>query len=294
MRLKITIISIMLIPVLVITKSLACAVPTDTLHLYYGIGVYKLSKIKMEQISLVSDSASNGSAIEINGFADYLGTRGFNQGLSVKRAEEVKKYLGSLGRNLSINAKGKGQVPPGAFHTKAGEPANRRVDLIFNKRIVKKPGDIPTLSASPNDHPDPLKEKFRAKVDSLSLIEIGKSIDFGELTFEPGSHRLTPEALPLLKEITNFLANNKSIAFEIRGHICCNYQQPDGFDIDSKTNNLSLNRAKEVYEYFLANGISFQRMAFKGVGSMQPKIYPELSAKDQKTNRRVEIIILSK
>ena len=247
----------------------------------------------MKQLAQVADSAENGRVIQIIGFADYLGTEGFNKGLSNKRAEEVRKYVQSLNGTFKIYSLGKGQILSEQLHTKTGDPANRRVDIVFKKRNlaavsqgISKSLTVPVYYVN--------EVRFRAKIDSLSITKVGKSIDFDELIFDPGSHHLAPEAIPLLKELTKYLAKHKNINFEIRGHICCDYQHSDGLDFDTKTLDLSVNRAKEIYEYFLANGISSKRMVYKGVGSAQPKIYPERSDKDEWANRRVEIIIINR
>lgn len=274
---------ILLIGILTI-KSLANASTADTLRLYYSIGVYKLSEVNRKQLALISDSAESGSKIHVIGLADYLGTKPFNQTLSDKRADEVKKYLSSLNSIYHIIAKGEGQILSSQSHTRVGDSANRRVDVIF---IKKERGASKSTTSAKNP-------RFQAKLDSLSSAKIGNSIDFDELIFNPGSHHLLLKSIPLLEQLTKYLTFHKNIVFEIRGHICCDYEHADGPDLETSTQNLSVNRAKEIYDYLLANGISSERMTYKGVGSSKPKIYPEVSEEDRTANRRVEIIIINK
>ena len=87
---------------------------------------------------------------------------------------------------------------------------------------------------------------------------------------------------------------NENIFFEIRGHICCDYNNPDGYDIDTREYGLSLSRAKYIYYYLLGNGIAKKRMRYTGVGSSKPKIYPEVTDRDRELNRRVEILVIAK
>jgi outer membrane protein OmpA-like peptidoglycan-associated protein len=272
---------ILLLAIVLIAKMPAYATQTDTLRLYYGIDSSKISNQQMKLLDGIANSAEKGSIVVCKGFTDNLGTKSFNQSLSNQRAFEAAKYLRSLGGNYKVTAQGEGQLFSKLSNPKTGDPLNRRVEIIYNK--PKSAQQIDTT-----------KGKFGVKLDSLLLIGDGKSLNFNELIFYPGSHHITRQSIPLLNELTKFLAMHKDIYFEIVGHICCEAKNSDGVDYDTKTDSLSVNRAKEVYEYFLSNGISAERMSYRGVGASQPKVYPERNHKDQDANRRVEIVVLKK
>jgi len=77
-----------------------------------------------------------------------------------------------------------------------------------------------------------------------------------------------------------------TLKISIEGHICC-----DSNDVTQ----LSLARAKLVYDYLVKNGIDAKRLSYKGFGATRPiHPLPELNENEQKENRRVEIRILSK
>lgn len=265
--------------------------PVDTMRLFYGINHWRLANTARLKIKKLVDSAGQTQPVTIKGFADYLGGKTYNRLLSRKRANAVKGYLRLRGPNLLITASGEGQISAGGKRDKNGEPMNRRVDIIFSKITVPKD----TMAIKPvNDSLAVLLARFSRKIDSLSLQTIGKGISLDELTFVSNRHRLEPEAQPFLEILAQYLKGNKGLIFEIRGHVCCIDPRGDGYDSDDDTYNLSVNRAKEIYKYFLKSGIEGRRMTYKGVGATQPKVYPERSIRDRQLNRRVEIIILNK
>lgn len=259
--------------------------PIDTLHLYFGINQYKLTDQHKSQLKITIDSFRREQKIVINGFCDYLGSKAYNQPLSERRANEVRNFIRASNQHVSIDATGKGQIPEPGAKSASGEPRDRRVDVIYTKP------DIPETSLT---RADSLSAKFSKKIDSLPGLKVGKSLPLEELTFEPGRHILRHEAQPLLKLLLKVINDNKNLVFEIRGHVCCEDYGNDGIDIDQGTRNLSVNRAREIYYYFLENGIDKSRMRYTGVGSSQPKVYPEATALDQQLNRRVEIVVLKK
>jgi len=259
----------------------------DTLHLYFGIDQYQLTSQHKSEIKSLVDSLHDAQTITINGFCDYLGSKAYNQPLSEKRADEVKIFMLASASQLSIITSGKGQIPASGDKTNSGDPRNRRVDIIFSKPAVVKQEKAPTKI-------EIASARFEKKIDSLANLEVGKSLPLEELTFEPGRHILRYEARPLLKKLLKVITDNKTLVFEIRGHVCCEENSQDGIDIDQGTRNLSVNRAREIYYYFLENGIDKSRMTYSGVGASQPKVYPEVTAGDQQLNRRVEIVVLKK
>jgi outer membrane protein OmpA-like peptidoglycan-associated protein len=245
----------------------------DSIKLFYSINEYRLSKTNKSKIDSVVSLLDVKKRLIVLGFADYLGTNKVNYLLSCQRAKNVRQYLLNSNADLSISAEGKGQIE--TFKKKNdGEPLNRRVDIIY--------------------YIDADQSSFENRIDSLSNLPVGAGIALDELTFEPGSHHLTPESFAYLKKLTQYLKINKNLSFEIQGHICCDYQHADGLDFDTGAYNLSINRAKEIYEYLLKNGIGSNRMKYTGVGNSQPKVYPELTPKDEWLNRRVNILITEK
>jgi len=74
------------------------------------------------------------SAIRIIGHTDSVGTETYNQGLSERRAESVKRFLESRGISASLlSASGEGELNPVADNASAqGRAMNRRVDIAVS------------------------------------------------------------------------------------------------------------------------------------------------------------------
>lgn len=75
-----------------------------------------------------------GFKIKIEGHTDYIGTEKYNQGLSERRAEAVKKYLvkggGIDGKRLTTVGYGESK-PVASNKTKEGRAKNRRVEILI-------------------------------------------------------------------------------------------------------------------------------------------------------------------
>jgi outer membrane protein OmpA-like peptidoglycan-associated protein len=56
---------------------------------------------------------------------------------------------------------------------------------------------------------------------------------------------------------------------------------------------LSWNRAQFVRDYLVQNGISPERISYRGYAMTRPLVYPEQTIQDQIQNRRVEILIIA-
>ena len=98
----------------------------------------------------------------------------------------------------------------------------------------------------------------------------------------------------MVDTLLRYLKKHNNLVFEIRGHICCVLDDGDSYDPDARSFVLSANRAKYIYDYFVVNGINPTRMTYKGLGSSEPKVWPEFSEYDRALNRRVEIVIVNK
>jgi len=269
----------------------------DTVKLFYNINDYQLSVQNKAKLSTVTDSLKGAANISVSGYADYLGSNKSNLTLSLNRANTVKEYLLSANKTLLIIADGKGAIAASSTPTAAGEPQNRRVDIIFTRpKQVRVVVVKPQPSAPPviKPTPAPANISFADKVKSLDKLQNGSSLTFEELTFQPGRHFLNPGSKRYLDTLASFFTKHPDIKFEIQGHICCDYGEQDGLDNDTKRYELSTNRAKLIYDYFASRGIDTARMRYIGLGSSKPKVYPEVTEYDRYLNRRVELLIINK
>ena len=134
---------------------------------------------------------------------------------------------------------------------------------------------------------------FKVKIKDFEIVkvEIGKRLKIRDLNFHGGVAVLLPEAKPNLKIILLFMRLNPNYKIELAGHIHgIGYIAP----VKSPDYQLSVERAEVVYKYLLENGISKERMIFRGYANWE-MLFPDAFTEEQKTaNRRVEIRILEK
>jgi flagellar motor protein MotB len=81
------------------------------------------------------------------------------------------------------------------------------------------------------------------------------------------------------------LLTRSDIYFTIQGHVCCTQNSRDANDRKTKKRNLSVARAKFVYDYLVKKGVNPKRMKYVGMRRKFPL------GGDPKYDRRVEILI---
>ena len=201
----------------------------------------------------------------ISGYADFLGDSAYNVALSKQRAMGIWNRIKShQSETPFFNFYGEKFSQPQENKHSKGEPRFRKVIIEYSSDSTNSP--ITVVEG----------------IIELPLVE-----------FVPGSHQVLENALISLNLAVSYLKKHPKIKIQIEGHVCCpdNFH-PDGYDMDSGSWNLSLNRAKTVFEYFKAKGIDPNRMKTVGWGAQKPKIHPELTEDDRQRNRRVELRIV--
>ena len=233
-------------------------------------------------------SVPENSSARVVGYADHVGDTAYNISLSEDRAQAVVDFLmkRSEGRLNIISVEGKGELPP--TNNESGDALARRVDVYF-EYTREKPLEKSTPPTPPKPRPvvgQPVEESF--EIDTVAKA----NIVLKGLSFIGGRHFPTRESMPELYRLVETMNKYPSLEIEIQGHICCDYTRPDGMDNDTGEPFLSKNRAKYVYDFLELNGVDPKRMTYVGLGSTQPKVFPEKTEEDQQTNRRVEIKIV--
>jgi outer membrane protein OmpA-like peptidoglycan-associated protein/tetratricopeptide (TPR) repeat protein len=120
----------------------------------------------------------------------------------------------------------------------------------------------------------------------LQPIEIGNKVILKNIFFDTNRFDIKDESKPELQKLIDFLSLNTTVRIEISGHT-------DNVGNDQLNQTLSENRAKAVYQYLIANGISASRLVYKGYGKTQP-IASNNSEEDRSRNRRTEFKIIAK
>ena len=155
--------------------------------------------------------------------------------------------------------------------------------LMIEPKAVKPAAKKIVKQKKPAKKPKPLKiENFKPNA----------TIELPNLLFQGGRHYLINESNASLDTLVRILKSKPLLRIEIQGHVCCTTYQDDGYDWDTKTHNLSVNRAKAIMAFLVKKGISSTRLRTKGFGGSQ-KLFPSEENKYQRQrNRRVEVMIL--
>ncbi|MEZ4984851.1 MAG: OmpA family protein [Saprospiraceae bacterium] len=124
----------------------------------------------------------------------------------------------------------------------------------------------------------------------LLRVTQGAQIDLPNLFFYGNRDVLLPRSLPELPKIKRFMDINPKVKVEIAGHM----NQPNKPPVKENTSEwqLSVARAKAIYQYLIDAGVAPERVTYKGYGNHQMRFPYATSEKDQEANRRVEIRIL--
>lgn len=215
--------------------------------------------------------------ISIYGFCDDRGTSSYNQVLSQNRANSIKTVFSNneIDQDLITNVDGKGEillkiVKEDDINKIRG--LNRKVEIIVIPKIEEVIAEI--------------EEVVEAKKTIYSNeLKKGDKVSLDKLLFKTGYSYLTPNSVKVIKRIADTLVKRKELYFTIQGHVCCTQNSRDAVDRQTKQRNLSVARAKYVYEYLIKKGVSKKRMKYVGMRRKFPL------GGDPKYDRRVEILI---
>ena len=235
---------------------------------YFDTDVYKLTETETTRLQkfLSSNSKEEVLKIEIYGFCDDRGSNNYNLTLSQKRANAIKEIFGQASffpeKISSVDGRGElllnivDETDPSIIRA-----LNRRVDIVIsypekNEEII---GEV---------------EKQKNKI----ILE--------NVLFITGYSYLTRRSKKTLDDVAEAL-KKETFSFVIQGHVCCTEGPLDAVDRKTNKRNLSIARAKYVYDYLLKKGIKKSRMSYEGMAHKFP-----LGGSEDK-DRRVEILILS-
>lgn len=120
----------------------------------------------------------------------------------------------------------------------------------------------------------------------LDRVEVGAKMILKNIYFETGKSELKPESYGTLNSVVKLMQNNPTLVLEISGHT-------DNIGSKKYNENLSRSRAKSCVEYLIGQGITEDRLQYKGFG-FQFSIFPNNNEEGRAKNRRVEFKIISK
>ena len=216
--------------------------------------------------------------IQIYGFCDDRGSENYNKTLSEKRAETIKNVFSTneINSNLITNVDGKGEILLKIVDSKEVDKIrglNRKVEITVIENTEKEQSTI--------------KERKEEKFNGLLAENLKKGDKFllENILFKTGYTYLLPESKPVLNQLAQTLKKRTDFKFSIQGHVCCTENSRDAVDRRTKQRNLSLARAKYIYDYLVKKGIDKNRMNYVGMRRKFPL------GGDPKFDRRVEIVI---
>ncbi len=175
---------------------------------------------------------------------------------------------------------------------------NQVSDTLFVSRKLYIASDTAQLvfSLVPKEIPEKTKKSAlnQAFMDSIQNSNPGQAIVIRCLNFEFGYHVMPKTDQPALQAVLSALKAMPHLKLDIRGHVCCSVIGNELYDVQTSQYDLSLNRAKEVYDYLVTNGADASRLSYAGYKMKNPLVYPEKGKNDQYKNRRIEFVILDK
>ena len=219
----------------------------------------------------------NIEKIAIYGFCDDRGSNDYNLVLSQQRADEIRAVFSNneFDKSLITNVDGKGEVLINIVHEEDLNKIrglNRKVEIIVYPVFPPKPVVEEKKSKTPED------------ILNGDLKE-GDKIILENLLFRTGYSYLVPKSKKVLDNIAKILAERKDVYFTIEGHVCCTQGNRDAIDRKTKKRNLSVARAKYIYDYLAKNGVGRTRMRYVGHRRKFPL------GGDPEFDRRVEIVV---
>ena len=235
---------------------------------YFDTDVFSLTKTEKTRLQKLLSSLTKDEVlkIEIFGFCDDRGSNNYNLTLSQNRADAIKEIFSQASffpdKITTVDGRGElllnivDETDPSVIRA-----LNRRVDIVINYPEKKK-----------ND------EEVIKKEENKILLE--------DVLFITGYSYLTRGSKRTLEKVAETLKREK-FSFVIQGHVCCTEGEFDAIDRKTNKRNLSIARAKYVYDFLLEKGIDKSRMSYEGMAHKFP-----LGGSEDK-DRRVEILILS-
>lgn len=184
------------------------------------------------------------------------------------------------------------------------ELKNVNTNQITPVNVDSLTGDYATTIDFQNDYILTVKKndyswesKYISSVDSIQEqsfkfdlaikpIEVGQSYTLNDVYFAYNSKDLTINSIKVIDTFNDFLKENAKVCVEIQGHT-------DDVGTIDYNYNLSVNRAKTVYDYLISKGVNQSRLTYKGFGATKP-IESNQTEEGKAKNRRTVFVITKK
>ena len=252
---------------------------------YFETDKYIVPETEKNRILLFIQNLDVGKIkrISIYGFCDDRGSDNYNLILSQNRANAIKKVFstGGISENLISNVDGKGEVL-----LKIVDSEDLNIIRGLNRKVeVNVEYNIPKKETSKLDEGKEIIDNRKKPITLESNLLVGDKIVLDKILFRTGYSYILKESIPVLEKIARILREKNKVYFTIQGHVCCTANGRDAIDRGTGRRNLSLARARYIYEYLMKNGVARKRMKYVGLKHKYPL------GGDPKFDRRVEIEI---
>jgi len=252
---------------------------SDAFPIYFENDVTAVSYLNQQHLinKFKTIDTSMVESITFVAYNDDTGSPKYNINLSEKRSKEILSILNENQLFFKIDILIKGIIKTeikkiySEEYIKHLRNKDRRIDVTINYK--GRPTYAELANAKINFK---IEEGIRAG-DRIYLEKIVFPIDRSVLTKEI-SEALNLVALQLIKFV--------NLQVEIQGHICCTDNVNDAVDLDTGKTELSINRAKAVYQYLIKKGVNPKRLRYKGYGNKKPLGF------DPEFDKRVEFYVI--
>lgn len=274
-----------LLIILLLISNISFSQDDITHDVYFDTDKYDVPLTEENRLLLFISSLDsiNIGKISIYGFCDDRGTDQYNLDLSQNRADKIKEVFSEYGIDpeLITNVNGKGEIllkilNETEVHKIRG--LNRKVEIIVSK---KQPTETEVIDEEAVINKGP---KTTEAIEN-GTIKKGDKIRLDKIYFKTSYSYVTPESKKTLEKIAKLLVKHDNIYFTIQGHVCCTQMSRDAIDKKTRKRNLSVARAKYIYNYLAKKGVDKKRMKYVG---LRRKFPLGGLAKD---DRRVEILV---
>ena len=246
-------------------------------QVYFETDKYDIPETEHSRLLLfLSDIESlDIEKVSTYGFCDDRGSDSYNLVLSQQRADAIKEVFSNneFDESKITNVDGKGEILVNIVHEKN---LNKIRGLNRKVEIIVQPYDPPRKIVA-----QPVKKTTEEKLKGE--LKEGDKILLENILFKTGYSYLTKESKIRLEKIAEVLVERKDIYFTVEGHVCCTYGTRDAIDRKTKKRNLSVARAKAVYDFLAKKGVRRSRMRYVG----QKRKFP--LGGEPAFDRRVEI-----
>jgi len=259
----------------------------DTLRIYFELNKADLSAESKDLLDTLL-KIPQLKVIRITAYTDFLGGNEKNMELSQKRSENTKAYLIekkfpaekiTVCQGLGVHSNSSEE-----HRTNKQDKGIREHRLVEVVYVYEKPKPVPVAKGI-----DPNK----AIIKEEDLV-VGSNLVLENIIFYGNRSVIVPSSEGYLQQLLEIMQKYPNLKIEIQGYICCRPDGQDAFDYGQRNNQLSLNRARTIYNYLRACGIDASRMSYAGFGSSHKRFPEEKTRIEQDLNKRVEIKIIDK